>query len=210
MRTRFFDVALTTQKMVDKGLAIEAGVTQYEDVIKPKRETACSAGYDFRAAEEIEIPSIWVGVAKLMGVKLRNFGKRTLQSIDYIFRDKDIEKTGDKEDELRPFQPYLIHTGIKAFMQDNEVLKLYMRSSTPRKFGLVMAHAVGIIDSDYFGNEDNDGEICFAVYNLFPFTVTIKKNERIGQGVFTTFLKTDDDKATGERVGGMGSSDKTE
>ena len=42
--------------------------------------------------------------------------------------------------------PTLIKTGLKAYMQDDEVLLLYNRSSNPKKKGLVMANSVGVID----------------------------------------------------------------
>jgi dUTP pyrophosphatase len=189
---RLFAVALTTKKMVREGLAEEAGVEQYTDVVLPKRETSNAAGYDFRAAEDTIVPSLWMGMVRTI-----------LERVPNMLKDK-----GETRDELRLFKPYYIHTGVKVCMQDDEVLGLYLRSSTPKKFGLTMANSVGIIDSDYFGCEDNDGEIMFAVYNLFPFSVTIKKGERIGQGIFSKFLKADDDTANGERTGGYGSSDK--
>lgn len=69
-----------------------------------------------------------------------------------------------------------------------------------------MANSVGVVDSDYYSNEDNDGHIMFAFYNFFPEDVLIKKGERIGQGVFQTYLKTDDDEATSSRMGGFGST----
>ncbi len=53
----------------------------------------------------------------------------------------------------------LIPTGVKAYMESDEVLKIYVRSSMPMKKGLTLANNVGIIDSDYFENPDNDGHI---------------------------------------------------
>ena len=73
--------------------------------------------------------------------------------------------------------PTLIKTGIKAYMQDDEMLVLYNRSSNPKKKGLILANSVGIIDKDYYGNEDNDGHIMFAFYNVKEEDVTIKKGE---------------------------------
>ena len=102
--------------------------------------------------------------------------------------------------------PTLIKTGIKAYMQDDEMLCLYNRSSNPKKKGLVMANSVGIIDKDYYGNPDNDGHIMFAFYNMSDKDVQIKKGDMIGQGIFFKFLTTDDDKADGERIGGFGST----
>ena len=104
--------------------------------------------------------------------------------------------------------PTLIKTGIKAYMQDDEVLMLYNRSSNPKKKGLILANSVGVIDKDYYGNPDNDGHIMFAFYNIKDEDIVIKKGEAIGQAVFQKYLVTDDDKAEGERVGGFGSTTK--
>lgn len=104
--------------------------------------------------------------------------------------------------------PTLIKTGIKAYMQDDEVLMLYNRSSNPKKKGLILANSVGVIDKDYYGNQDNDGHIMFAFYNIKDEDVTIKKGEAIGQAVFQKYLVTDNDSAEGERIGGFGSTNK--
>lgn len=115
----------------------------------------------------------------------------------------------------KPIKPTVIWTGIKAKMRPNEVLELYNRSSNPNKLGLVMSNSVGIIDSDYYSNESNDGNIGFAYYNLFPWTVHIPKGQKLGQGVFHSFLKVDDDVIAEnpkldppkKRAGGFGSTD---
>ena len=104
--------------------------------------------------------------------------------------------------------PTLVPTGIKAYMEDDEVLYLYNRSSNPKKKGLILANSVGVIDKDYYGNPDNDGHIMFAFYNVKDEDITIKRGEAIGQGVFMKYLITDDDKASGNRMGGFGSTDK--
>ena len=102
--------------------------------------------------------------------------------------------------------PTLIPTGLKAYMLDDEVLYLYNRSSNPKKKGLILANSVGVIDKDYYGNEDNDGHIMFAFYNIKEEDITIKKGEAIGQAIFQKYLVTDDDKAEGIRTGGFGST----
>ena len=104
--------------------------------------------------------------------------------------------------------PTLIKTGIKAYMQDDEVLMLYNRSSNPKKKGLILANSVGVIDKDYYGNPDNDGHIMFAFYNIKEEDTVIKKGEAIGQAIFMKYLIADDDKADGIRTGGFGSTDK--
>ena len=105
-------------------------------------------------------------------------------------------------------KPILVNTGVKAYIPNNEALFLYNRSGNPGKKGLVLANSVGVVDSDYYGNPDNDGHIMFAFYNFFTETVTLKKGERIGQGIFQEFLKTDDDSADLIRQGGFGSTEK--
>ncbi len=104
--------------------------------------------------------------------------------------------------------PTLVKTGLKAYMQDDEVLLLYNRSSNPKKKGLIMANSVGVIDKDYYGNPDNDGHFMFAFYNIKEEDIVIKKGEAIGQAIFQKYLVTDDDVAEGERVGGFGSTTK--
>ncbi len=105
-------------------------------------------------------------------------------------------------------KPTLIKTGLKAYMQDDEVLMIYNRSSNPKKKGLVLCNSVGVIDKDYYGNPDNDGHIMFAFYNIKEEDVEIKKGEAIGQAVFQKYLVTDNDVAEGERTGGFGSTSR--
>ncbi len=104
--------------------------------------------------------------------------------------------------------PTLIPTGLKAYMEDDEVLYLYNRSSNPKKKGLILANSVGVVDKDYYGNPDNDGHIMFAFFNIKEEDITIKKGEAIGQGIFSKYLVVDNDDALGERLGGFGSTDK--
>ena len=105
-------------------------------------------------------------------------------------------------------KPTLVKTGIKAYMAEDEVLILANRSSNPSKKGLILANSIGVIDSDYYGNEDNDGHIMFAFFNVKDEDILIKKGEAIGQGVFQKFLTADGDMAIGKRKGGFGSTSK--
>ncbi|MBR2290138.1 MAG: dUTP diphosphatase [Clostridia bacterium] len=105
-------------------------------------------------------------------------------------------------------KPTLVKTGLKAYMEPDEMLCLYNRSSNPGKKGLILANSVGIVDSDYYGNEDNDGHIMFAFFNVKDTDTEIKKGDAIGQAIFQKFLTVDEDAATGERKGGFGSTSK--
>ena len=105
-------------------------------------------------------------------------------------------------------KPTLVKSGIKAYMEDDEMLLLYNRSSNPGKKGLILANSVGVIDKDYYGNPDNDGHIMFAFFNVKEEDIEIKKGDVVGQAIFQKFMITDDDMADGERVGGFGSTNK--
>lgn len=105
-------------------------------------------------------------------------------------------------------KPTLVKTGIKAYMESDEVLILANRSSNPGKKGLILANSIGVVDSDYYENPDNDGHIMYAFFNFKAEDVEIKKGERIGQAIFQKYLVTDNDIAQGERTGGFGSTNK--
>ena len=105
-------------------------------------------------------------------------------------------------------KPTLVKTGIKAYMESDEVLILANRSSNPGKKGLILANSIGVVDSDYYENPDNDGHIMYAFFNFKAEDVEIKKGERIGQAIFQKYLVTDNDIAQGERTGGSGSTNK--
>lgn len=101
-----------------------------------------------------------------------------------------------------------VMTGIKCELRPCMVLILANRSSNPSKKGLYLANGVGIVDADYYNNPDNEGEIGFEFYNNSEEDVIISKNEKIGQGIITTYVRVEDDKATGSRAGGFGSTGK--
>ena len=104
-------------------------------------------------------------------------------------------------------KPTLIPTGLKAYFGEDECLLLLNRSSGPKK-GFILANSVGLVDSDYYGNPDNDGHLFFAYFNCSDHDIEVKKGDAIGQAVFTKFLVTDDDIVSGKRMGGFGSTDK--
>lgn len=114
-----------------------------------------------------------------------------------------------KDIQLLPAQKTIIFTDVKAYMQDDEMLKLYIRSSLAIKQGIMLSNNVGIIDASYYNNEDNDGNIGIALVNTSGRAVTLKAGERIVQGIFVNFLTADEDAPTSDkRIGGMGSSGK--
>lgn len=102
--------------------------------------------------------------------------------------------------EIKPGEKYVIPTNTAVEMDEDDVLLIFPRSSYSIKFGLELVNSVGVIDADY----KDQIFICYRNTGDEPFF--IKRGDRIAQGVFVKFLKTDDDKADGERRGGVGST----
>ena len=118
----------------------------------------------------------------------------------------DFYTTNDSPIEIGAGETVTIPTGIKAYMNNDEVLLIHVRSSVGIKRGLVLANITPVIDSDYVDNEFNEGNIILAIRNTTDETVVIQPRERIAQGIFMKYLTTDDDNASGERKGGIGST----
>lgn len=106
---------------------------------------------------------------------------------------------------LMPMQCLTIATGIKARMPSNNVLVIVPRSGLGIKYGMRLRNTVGIIDSDYYDNDKNEGHILLTLCVDSP--ITINAGERIVQGLFIEFKTTmDDNPVAGERCGGYGST----
>lgn len=110
---------------------------------------------------------------------------------------------------LKPGCEHIFKTGIKAYMQIDEYLAVHIRSSKAIKEDLRLINQTGIVDADYYNNPDNEGEILIAIKNVGFTSVAIMSGERIAQGIFTKFLKADNDEFCGIRRGGVGSTDET-
>ena len=167
--------------MKTRGFEVCSG---YNDINIPVRKTKNSTGYDIEAAQTTLIPSLWKIIFK--NLKLFFNGKNNFEEI----------------------KPTLVSTGIKSYFLDDEVLILANRSSFPLKKGLVMSNSIGIIDSDYYNNVTNEGELMFMYYNLSFKDVILKKGEVCGQAYFQKFLKADNDISSNIRTGGFGSTNK--
>jgi dUTP pyrophosphatase len=110
---------------------------------------------------------------------------------------------------LLPAQKTLVWLDVKAYMQEDEVLEIYPRSSLGIKQGIMLGNTVGIIDSSYYENIGNDGNIGLSLLNTSGVGVELKAGSRVCQGIFKKFLVADNDTALStERTGGIGSSGK--
>ena len=110
---------------------------------------------------------------------------------------------------LQPKQSHLFWTDVKSYMLGDEVLSIHVRSSIGTKKDLMLKNTTGIIDSSYYENVSNDGNIGICLVNMGDKIQKIEKGERIAQGIFTKYLIVDEDTCLKlERTGGFGSSGK--
>lgn len=166
------------------------------DLPLPVRKTEASAGYDFVVAEDVLIPPFHTIHNKLEYQYISNEDKETY-SLEEVAAITKAEKA----------KVSLVSTGMKCKLEPNTYLELSVRSSCPLKHWLILGNSVGIIDADYYNNPDNEGEIFFQIINLSPFPIQLKRGDAIGQGIIKPYFITEDDNATGKRVGGFGSTD---
>jgi len=137
--------------------------------------------------------------------------------------------------EIPPQQTVIFPTDVKVKMPEGEMLMIVVRSSAGVKKGLMAANTVGIIDSDYYDNPDNEGNIHIALRNLQPAmeltgyetvtleggkmlcipvirdlkqvnTVRLKAGERVAQGIFVKVEAAQGGSSEASRSGGLGSS----
>jgi dUTP pyrophosphatase len=150
----------------------------------PIRKTKNSVGYDIETAEDITIPSIW----KTVFFNIKNFlsNKKCYEDI----------------------KPTLVPTGLKSYFLEDEVLILANKSSFPLKKGLILSNSIGIIESDYYNNQTNEGHLMFMYYNIGFKDCILKKGDIAGQAYFQKFLIADNDNSANIRKGGFVSTSK--
>lgn len=99
-----------------------------------------------------------------------------------------------------------VPTLLKVDMKEDEVLLIDVRSSLGFKHNVRLANTIGVVDKDYYNNENNEGHMFIKLYNPNNYEIEFKAGERIAQAIFIKYLTTDDDAAEGERKGGIGST----
>jgi dUTP pyrophosphatase len=150
---------------------------------------------DCRPNREFKVISLYEGT----DIELPK--RETYFSAGYDLRSAETVVVGAGETVLIP-------TGVKAYMRDNEALFLYDRSSNPRKQGVVLINSVGVIDKDYYNNEDNEGHIQVLLKNTTATDYVVKKGDKIAQGIFQEYKRVANDFPRGPRKGGFGSTGK--
>ena len=108
---------------------------------------------------------------------------------------------------IAPQTVALIPANVIVETPPGYMLMVTLRSSTPRKLGLLIPHGVGVIDRDYCGEGD---EIQIQVYNFMGQPVTVERGNRVAQGIFVRVDTADWSEVSemgAETRGGFGSTD---
>ena len=127
--------------------------------------------------------------------------RKTAKSAGY-----DIIALTDEDVYVHPGMSVNLETGVKACMEDDEVMLPFIRSSLGIKQGLTLSNSCGVIDADYYNNPDNDGHFILNIINTGNSVQRIPARSRVAQAIFVKYLTVDNDNATGERIGGIGST----
>ena len=108
---------------------------------------------------------------------------------------------------LKPNETIKIPTGYKANFLEDEALFIIIRSSLGFKYNIRMMNQVGVIESDYYNNIDNEGHMFVKLQNEGDKDFIVKKGDRICQCIFVKFLTVDDENEIENiRKGGFGST----
>ena len=137
--------------------------------------------------------------------------------IHYFSADAPRLKMTDKGDwidlycaetmELHSGDFALVPLGVSMQLPAGYEARTAPRSSTFKRWGILQANSVGVIDSDY-ARSDNEGHIFMRMTNdsREGKTLIVPSGTAFAQGIFLPFGITVDDHAQGVRNGGLGST----
>ena len=107
---------------------------------------------------------------------------------------------------LDPGDEIKIPTGIKVQMLEGWYLMCVPRSGMGFKYYVRNANTIGVIDASYYNNKDNEGHCYIKIRNEGMKRMEVHKGDRFCQAIFHIHGITEDDNASGERSGGIGST----
>lgn len=90
-----------------------------------------------------------------------------------------------EEKTLQPGERQMLRTGLVVAVPAGYTLLLFSRSSNAKK-GIRISNSVGVVDQDYCGPND---ELIAALHNFGNQAYTIKKGDRVMQGLIVPIVK---------------------
>lgn len=166
----------------------------------------------------------YIGCAFFVGGIMRKFEKISYQQFekdigkdDFLYASYELPKRSTCysagydffsliDDQLFPGETKTYPLGVKVQMETDDCLLLMIRSSQGFHYNLRLVNQVGVVDKDYYDNTFNEGHMMIRLRNEGEKVYSIRKGDKICQGIFVKYYVTDDDSATEERIGGFGST----
>lgn len=108
---------------------------------------------------------------------------------------------------IPPGQSYIFWTDVKVLVESNQFLMVVPRSSTAFNKSIMLMNTIGVVDADYYNNEDNDGNIAICLFNFGDSTISIKEGERFAQGIIAFYDNEPGEHVEETRKGGLGSTE---
>lgn len=158
----------------------------------PMRSTPKSAGYDFRMPFSLDC------VPHRRYVVPTGFKWDPSDSVIQAIRSTWASSNG-KEELEHPERQFQHRIPSRVF------LALYPRSSLGFNYGFELLNTIGVVDADYYDNEDNEGHILVAFKVARP--LSLNAGDKFCQGIIQLYAHVENDVcANDERTGGMGST----
>jgi len=108
---------------------------------------------------------------------------------------------------IQPGEVMKIPTGCKMKCNEDEMLMIVVRGSMGFKYNVRLCNQVGIVETDYYNNPNNEGHLWVALQNHGEEEFCVKQGQAFAQGIFTKFLTVDNEEIIeNERKGGFGST----
>ena len=147
----------------------------------------------------------------------KDYGDNDQHSFDKYLDDIPMPKRATKgsagydictpfDIDLLPNEEINIPTGLKCKIDNGWALFALPKSGLGFKYFVRLANTIGLIDEDYYNNENNEGHMWVKIRNEGSKLLHIDAHKGICQMVFLPYGVTYDDEAEGIREGGFGST----
>lgn len=147
----------------------------------------------------------------------KDFGDNDKHTFDAILEDIPLPKRATKgsagydvctpyDIDLEPGEEINVPTGLKCKIENGWALFALPKSGLGFKYYTRLANTIGLIDEDYYNNENNEGHMWVKIRNEGDKPLHVDAGKGICQMVFLPYGITFDDEADGERKGGFGST----
>ena len=147
----------------------------------------------------------------------KDFGDNNNHTYDYLLDDIPMPKRATVgsagydictpyDVDLEPGEEANIPTGLKCKINNGWALFALPKSGLGFKYYTRLANTIGLIDEDYYNNENNEGHMWVKIRNEGSKPLHIDCGKGMCQMVFLPYGITYDDESEGERKGGFGST----